>query len=55
MDLVLEGLPGLRVDLERSSVLHHWQSWTNTLLDTGSVELTDPEANPRQFYRAIAR
>jgi hypothetical protein len=55
MDLVLEGLPGLRVDLERSSDLHHWQSWTNTLLGTSPVGLTDPEANPRQFYRAIAR
>ncbi|MCZ7636653.1 MAG: hypothetical protein M5U12_11875 [Verrucomicrobia bacterium] len=55
VDLVLEGLPGLRVDLERSSDLHHWQSWTNTLLGTGPVELTDPETNPRQFYRAIAR
>jgi hypothetical protein len=27
----------------------------NTLLGTGPVELTEPEANPRQFYRATAR
>lgn len=55
MDLVLEGLPGLRVDLERSSDLHHWQSWTNTLLGTGPSEVADPEANPWQSYRATAR
>ncbi|MCZ7636657.1 MAG: hypothetical protein M5U12_11895 [Verrucomicrobia bacterium] len=55
LDLVIEGLPGLRVDLERSSDLHHWQSWTNTLLGTGPLQLTDLEVNPRQFYRAIAR
>lgn len=55
MELVLEGLPGLRVELERSSDLHHWQSWTNTVLGIGPLELTDPEINPRQFYRATAR
>jgi hypothetical protein len=54
-DLLLQGLPGLKVEIERSSDLQHWQSWTSELLGTGPMELTDPEANPWQFYRAKVR
>jgi hypothetical protein len=53
--LSLQGLPGLKVDIERSSDLRQWQSWTSALLGTGPLELTDPEVNPWQFYRAKVR
>jgi hypothetical protein len=55
MKLLLQGLPGLNVDIERSGDLQQWQSWTSELLGTGPMELTDPEANPWQFYRAKIR
>jgi hypothetical protein len=55
VDLLLQGLPGLRVEIERSSDGTHWQSWTSGLLGTGPLELTDPEVNPWRFYRAQAR
>jgi hypothetical protein len=55
MELSLQGLPGLNVDIERSSDLQHWQSWTSGLLGTGPLELTDPEVNSWQFYRAKVR
>jgi hypothetical protein len=55
IDLSLQGLPGLKVDIERSSDLQHWQSWTNGLLGTGPLELTDSEANTQQFYRGTIR
>jgi hypothetical protein len=53
--LSLQGLPGLKVEIERSSDLQQWQSWTSELLGTGPLELTDPEVNPWQFYRAKVR
>jgi hypothetical protein len=55
IDLSLQGLPGLKVDIERSSDLQHWQSWTSGLLGTGPLELTDSEANTQQFYRGTIR
>jgi hypothetical protein len=55
VDLVLQGLPGLRVEIERSSDGLNWDSWTSDLLGAGPLELTDPEVNPWQLYRAWVR
>jgi acetyl esterase/lipase len=52
MELSIQGPPGLRVEIERSSDLDHWQSWTSGVLGTGALELSDPEINTQQFYRA---
>jgi hypothetical protein len=51
----LQGLLGLRVEIERSADLRLWQSWTNGVLGRTGLEVEDTEANPRQFYRAFAR
>ena len=53
----IEGLPGLRVRIERSADLLYWRSWTNITLGKGTVELSDPGAatNAQQFYHAVAR
>jgi acetyl esterase/lipase len=51
MELSVQGPPGLRVEIERSSDLDHWQNWTSGVLGTGPLELSDPEINTQQFYR----
>jgi hypothetical protein len=52
--LTVQGIPGLNVQIERSTDLTHWQSWTNALLGSGPLEFRDPQANSIQFYRALA-
>ena len=55
--VLVQGLPGLPVQVERSVDLLHWQTWTNGLLRSGPLEFLDVDAgqNPRQFYRALAQ
>ena len=55
--LSVQGLPGLTVQIERSSDLAIWQSLTNVPLGSVPIEVTDSDAalNSRQFYRAFAR
>ena len=57
LGLSVQGLPGLKVQIERSSDLASWQSLTNVALGSAPIEATDPDAtlNSRQFYRALAR
>lgn len=57
LDLSVQGLPGLPVQIQRSSDLAVWQLWTNVVLASTPVEVTDPDAslNSHQFYRAFAR
>jgi hypothetical protein len=43
------------VEIERSSDGLNWDSWTSDLLGAGPLELTDPEVNPWQLYRAWVR
>jgi hypothetical protein len=50
----LQGLPGLRVEIERSVDLIHWQKWTNGVLGSEPMEFRDTDRNSRKFYRAVA-
>jgi hypothetical protein len=52
--LSVQGLPGLRVEVQRSANLLNWQSWTNGVLGSSPLEFRDVDPNPRQFYRALA-
>ena len=51
----IQGLPGLPVQIERSSNLFDWQSWTNAVLGSSPLEFLDSTASSNQFYRAFAR
>jgi hypothetical protein len=54
MRLSLQGLPGLRVEIDRSADLAIWQKWTNGVLGTTPLEFGDPAPNASQFYRLRA-
>lgn len=55
--LSVRGIPGVPVELERSSDFSSWQRWTNLTLGANPLELTDSVAGEtsRRFYRATAR
>jgi hypothetical protein len=55
--LALRGLPGLPVELQKSSNLLNWEVWTNAVLSDGRLELVDPTVSSgvSLFYRARAR
>jgi hypothetical protein len=50
----VQGVPGLRIEVQRSADLLNWQSWTNGVLGSTSLEFCDPDPNLRRFYRAMA-
>jgi len=50
----VQGVPGLRVEVQRSLDLLNWQTWTNGVLGSSPLEFRDPDPNLRQFYRALA-
>ena len=50
----VQGLPGLRIEVQRSPDLLNWQTWTNGVLGSSPLEFRDPDPNLRQFYRAFA-
>ena len=50
----VQGLPGLRIEVQRSPDLLNWQTWTNGVLGSSPLEFRDPDPNLRQFYRALA-
>jgi LVIVD repeat-containing protein len=50
----VQGLPGLRVEVQRSGDLLNWQSWTNGVLGSSPLEFRDTDPNLRKFYRALA-
>jgi len=50
----VQGLPGLRIEVQRSGDLLSWQSWTNGVLGSSPLEFRDPDPNARRFYRALA-
>jgi hypothetical protein len=49
IDLSLRGLPGLKIDIERSSDLRNWQFWAMGVLGASPLEWTDRDANPLAF------
>ena len=57
LDVLLQGLPGLPVRLERTSNLVGWQTWTKIVLRDQAIELSEGNASVQsaQFYRALAR
>ena len=50
----VQGLPGLRIEVQRSPDLLNWQTWTNGVLGSSPLDFRDPDPNLRQFYRALA-
>ncbi|MCI0747453.1 MAG: hypothetical protein L0Y58_18775, partial [Verrucomicrobia subdivision 3 bacterium] len=55
LELSLQGLSGLPVQIQRSSDLLGWQSWTNVILGGDPITLSDPSpVQSSQFYRAVA-
>lgn len=53
----LAGLPGLDVELQRSSDLRQWSPWTNVFLPSTRLDLPAnlPGQTNQQFFRAVAR
>ena len=51
------GLPGLRVGVERSSDLLHWENWMDLILPSTPLDLERPiePTEPAQFFRATIR
>ena len=52
----LSGPPGLRVDIEVSTGLRSWRTWTNLVLTVPSLAVKDSTGtlSRRQYYRATA-
>ena len=51
------GLPGIRVGVERSSDLLHWENWMDLILPSTPLDLERPiePTEPAQFFRATIR
>jgi hypothetical protein len=53
--LTFQGLPGLPIEIQRSTNLITWESCTNLTLTTAPIQSEDPVGTPQVFYRAVAR